>query len=162
MCNATIVNPVYFGKYLEYDRSRKNISVRKKILKNKALYLGLFIAVLTLAGCKKTVPVRDYNNMPFPQYSVGKNTAKSLEVAIVRAAVSLGWIPKIVQEGEIVATLNIRSHQLVVTIFYDAKEYSIKYKDSTNLMYDGKKIHRQYDNWTRNLISKINAFSIPE
>ena len=128
----------------------------------KLAYLGLFALSLTLSGCKKTMLVQDYNGQPFPQYSQENASVQSVEKAIVRAAVSLGWKPKVVKQGEILATLDIRNHQLVVNIHYDAKEYSIKYKDSTNLMYDGKKIHRQYGNWTRNLINSINAFSIPE
>jgi hypothetical protein len=132
----------------------------KDSLMKKLVYIGFISVIFTLVGCKKTMLVRDYVGQPFSQYNVDKNTLEHLEGSIVKAAVSLGWTAKKVQPGEIEATLNIRNHQLVVSIVFNEKAYSIHYKDSDNLMYNGKKIHRQYGNWTRNLINAINAFSI--
>ncbi|WP_196139433.1 hypothetical protein [Aliikangiella sp. G2MR2-5] len=126
----------------------------------QVVYLITLVAVLTLSGCKKTIPVRDFNSMPISGAHSEKSTVKSVETAILQACLSLGWKTRVVKQGEIEATLNIRKHQLVVSITHDNKEYSIKYKDSVNLLYDGKKIHRQYGNWTRNLMNSISAFSL--
>ncbi|MEI8617992.1 hypothetical protein P4S63_15015 [Pseudoalteromonas sp. B193] len=60
-------------------------------------------------------------------------------------------------EGKIKGVLDIRTHQLTVDIAYDKTAYSINYKDSINLNYNGKKIHRQYVNWVSNLIRHIDA-----
>ena len=61
--------------------------------------------------------------------------------------------------GEIVGTLNIRSHQAVVSIPYTAKSYSILYKDSTNLKYDAsaQTIHENYASWIQRLDGAIRT-----
>lgn len=124
------------------------------------LILASIMSFLFLAGCAKTIPVKDFSNQNFVQYGEHQITTESAELAIVRAAVSLGWTTEKVKPGEIKATLNIRSHQLVVQILFDETTYSINYLDSTNLKYDGEKIHRQYANWVTNLIKNINAQNI--
>ena len=126
----------------------------------KALYVGLLIMVVTLVGCKKTMLVHDYIDQPVPSYAQETSTTNSLEKSIVSAAMSLGWQVQVVNQGHIIAILKIRTHRLAVDISHDDKSYSIKYKDSTNLLYDGENIHRQYDNWIKNLINSINAFTV--
>lgn len=118
------------------------------------------VIVTLLMGCKTTVPVRNFDNQVIAQYGNTPSSAKSVEKAIVRAAVSLGWKTSITSDEEIVATLDIRKHQLVVLITHDDKNFSIRYKDSVNLKYNGQKIHRQYINWVTNLIRSINAQNI--
>lgn len=127
----------------------------------KKLYI-LFIAAMTLvlAGCNTTIPVRDYMNQSIPHYGNTPKTMSNVEKSIVKAAVSLGWQAHVIEQGKVEATLFIRSHKLVVEIIHDDKNYSIAYKDSVNLKYDGQKIHRQYANWVNNLINAINAENI--
>ena len=43
--------------------------------------------------------------------------------------------------GHIEATLYIRSHIAVVDVHYTTRSYSIRYKDRTDLNYDGDSIH---------------------
>ena len=77
-----------------------------------------------------------------------------------------GPIPQYVKaEGEIIATLDIRKHQLVVLITHDDESLSINYQSSVNLKYKehkykGYKIHRQYANWISNLLRAIDAQNI--
>ena len=54
-------------------------------------------------------------------------------------------------------TLNLRSHTAIVDITYDTRTYSIKYKDSTNLGYDGRNIHSNYNGWIENLDKGIQT-----
>ena len=56
-------------------------------------------------------------------------------------------------------TLNVRSHQAVVTIPYTTKTYSILYKDSSNLKYDAEKqtIHENYTGWIQRLDGAIRS-----
>ena len=42
-------------------------------------------------------------------------------------------------------------------VVYDTKSYSIKYKDSSNLNYDGKSIHKNYNGWVENLDKAIRS-----
>lgn len=123
--------------------------------------LILVLILVSLTGCKKTVTLRDYNSISLPSIKQSLTT-KDVEVAVLRGAVAKGWNTEKLKEGEILATLNVRAHQLVVLIEYDDKTFSVKYKDSTNLHYNRatNTIHRQYVNWTDNLISAIKTYSI--
>ena len=51
----------------------------------------------------------------------------------------------------------MRSHVAVVDVTYTTKAYSIRYKDSTNLGYDGEGIHPNYNGWIDRLDAAIRA-----
>jgi hypothetical protein len=42
-------------------------------------------------------------------------------------------------------------------IKYDTKQYSIAYKDSQGLQYDGAQIHKTYNGWVQRLDGRIKA-----
>ena len=42
-----------------------------------------------------------------------------------------------------------------VDITYTTESYSVVYKDSHELLYDGKEIHRNYNNWVLQLSDRI-------
>jgi hypothetical protein len=44
-----------------------------------------------------------------------------------------------------------------VDIPYNRQMYSIVYRDSNNLDYDGVNIHSNYNSWIQNLSAAINA-----
>jgi len=77
--------------------------------------------------------------------------------AIIRAGTQLGWQMKAERPGHIVGSLSLRTHVAVVDIDYDRKSYSIKYKDSTNLEYNGSTIHRNYNGWIQRLDQGIKS-----
>ncbi len=118
------------------------------------------VIIVFLMGCNSTVPIKNFENQSIAQYGEATSTKSSVEKSIVRAAISLGWKTEVKSEKEIIATLDIRKHQLVVVITHDDQNFSVKYKDSTNLKYNGRKIHRQYINWVTNLIRSIHAQNI--
>ena len=113
-----------------------------------------------MAGCKSTIPVPQYVDQPVAKSGTEISTVKDIERSIVRAAASLGWKTKIKSEGEILATLDIRKHQLVVLIKHDDKNLTVTYQSSVNLKYDGQKIHRQYANWVTNLLRAIDVQNV--
>ena len=82
-----------------------------------------------------------------------------VQKAIIQAGAALGWTMAVVKPGEIMGTLNVRSHQAIVTIPYTSKTYSILYKDSTNLKYDADKqtIHVNYASWIQRLDGAIRS-----
>ena len=82
-----------------------------------------------------------------------------VQKAIIQAGAGLGWTMAVVKRGEIIGTLNIRSHQAVVTIPYTSKTYSILYKDSSNLNYNAEKqtIHQNYTGWIQRLDGAIRS-----
>lgn len=111
--------------------------------------------ILLAAGCA-TQPV--YNVMDAS--IVASKADPSLDEvgrAIQRAGASLGWQMKQTKPGHILGTLQLRTHVAVVDVNYTAKSYSIVYKDSTNLNYDGTSIHRNYNGWIQNLDKGIRA-----
>ncbi len=127
----------------------------------KKFYVVVISALLiVLAGCKSTIPVPQYVDQPVAQYGKEVSTSKDVERSIVRAAASLGWKTKVKSEGEILATLDIRKHQLVILIKHDDKNLTVNYQSSVNLKYDGKKIHRQYANWVTNLLRAIDVQNV--
>ena len=114
----------------------------------------LVIAVVVLlVGCR-TADLYNVQNAPGASKAV---SMADVETAIRRAGHGLGW--QIVPQGpgKAEGTLVLRDHLAVVDITYDIKSYSIRYKDSSNLQYDGKTIHSNYNGWIQNLDKAIRT-----
>jgi hypothetical protein len=112
--------------------------------------------VLLAAGCRAPTPVYNVSNAPV---STAKSNPSLKEVGnvIVQAGASLGWQMKQTKPGHMLGTLNIRRHVAVVDINYSTSSYSIQYKDSAELNYDGSSIHPNYNSWIQNLDNRIRA-----
>lgn len=120
-------------------------------MRNAANVVAL-VVLAVFTGCR-TAPV--YN---VPWTSIPTDSARSSEDVgriIEAAALERDWTTERIRDGEIVATLKVRHHRAVVTISYDASHYQIRYKDSDVLLYDGKKIHRNYNHWIQALDARI-------
>ena len=126
-------------------------------LQLKRIHIFLFTLLVVFAGgCARLNPVY---NVDEAAVATGKTQASMDDIknAIVRAGGSLGWIMKPTGSGSIMGTLNLRKHVAVVEIKYNSKTYSILYKDSQNLDYDGKNIHSNYNGWIQNLNRAIQT-----
>ena len=121
----------------------------------KTSYIAVLLAlsILALGGCRSN-PVLNIEQSPVTVITA-KTSAESVKTSIIRATRSLGWTVKEVAPGHLEATLRLRAHVAVVDIKYSAKEYSILYKDSANLNYDGVNIHSNYNSWIQNLDRNI-------
>ena len=110
------------------------------------------IAVLLLVGCRGGGV---YNVQGAPVAGSKVVAMQDVETAIRRAGASLGWqiVPR--APGRAEGILILRDHRAVVDITYDTKTYSIQYKDSRNLGYDGTTIHANYNGWVQNLDKAI-------
>jgi hypothetical protein len=113
------------------------------------------ILALVLVGCRSN-PVYNVEGAPVSTSTRGYNL-RDVRNAIQQAGVSLGWQMKDVQPGLIVGTLVVRDHMAQVEIPYDRTSYSIIYRDSQNLNYDGVSIHSNYNGWIQRLNGAINA-----
>ena len=108
------------------------------------------LAILLIACAGQ--PVHNIDNAPInvssPNYDLADVTK-----AIQRAGTGLGWQMKEETPGHIVGKLYIRSHVAIVDITYTLDEYSVNYKDSTNLKYNASNntIHKNYNGWIKNL-----------
>ncbi|MDX2507536.1 MAG: hypothetical protein QNL62_24100 [Gammaproteobacteria bacterium] len=116
----------------------------------------LMILALFLIGCR-TAPVAVIADAPINTAS-GKTPALSLVTKeIINAGVQLGWQMKNQKSGHMIATLYLREHMVKVDIYYSSSEYSINYKDSNNMNYDGDNIHSNYNSWVQNLSNAIRT-----
>jgi hypothetical protein len=89
--------------------------------------------------------------------SVGQYSMKDIKNAIMRAGAGLGWNIREVAPGRLEGTLHLRTHMAQVDIPYSKDNYSIIYKASDNLRYDGEKIHSNYNGWIQNLDKAIKS-----
>jgi len=126
------------------------------MLSAKWLAIAASVLVLLAGGCRAPMPVYNVTDAPV---AASKPSPSLDEVgkAIQRAGVALGWQMKETKPGHMLATLALRKHVAVVDVNYGVKSYSIRYKDSTELGYDGQNIHPNYNGWIQNLDKGIRA-----
>jgi hypothetical protein len=82
-------------------------------------------------------------------------TQPQVEQAIVKAGIELGWRLNKIRDGLMTGTLTTHYNTAVIEIRYDASTYSINHQESTNMEYDGKKIHKDYNNLIKDFSSAI-------
>jgi hypothetical protein len=118
------------------------------------LVASLFLALI---GCRGASPI--YNISSSPVVSNKTATVDDVQKAILRAGATLGWQMAQQEAGKVEGVLVLRNHRAVVDIAYDARNYSIKYKDSSNLNYapEAQTIHNNYNGWIQNLDKAIRA-----
>ena len=125
-------------------------------MKSKSLGIAfLIMTTLMFAGCTSK-PIYNVSNEPITANN-GTPTESQMIKAIIRAGSSLGWTMQKDSPGHIIGTLDIRDHIAIVDITYNSDTYSITYKDSNNLNYNGTKIHRNYNTWVNNLNNAIKV-----
>ena len=122
--------------------------------KTTLVIMTLVLSTLLFSGCR-TNPVRNVNDNPTNVSS--KASLAQVRDGIVRAGTALGWAMNADAPGHVLGTLNLRKHVAVVDINYDREKYSITYKNSTNLKYDGTNIHSNYNGWIENLDNAIRT-----
>ncbi len=113
------------------------------------------LLALALVGCRSN-PVYNVEGTPISTSTSGYSL-REVRDAIQQAGVSLGWQMQDIKPGLIVGTLYLRDHMAQVEIPYSRSSYSILYKDSQNLNYDGANIHSNYNGWIQRLNGAINA-----
>ena len=120
--------------------------------------LGCMVLVVVTA-CRGGGQIYQVRDAPVVTASGKELRLEDVRKEIIQAGVALGWQMTVAKPGEIIGTLNIRSHQAVVTIPYTTKTYSILYKDSSNLKYDAEKqtIHENYSGWIQRLDGAIRS-----
>ena len=112
---------------------------------------------LLLIGCAP-MPVQNVDNAPV-NIANSNYDLSDVTKAIKVAGSGLGWQMKEESPGHIVGSLYLRTHVAVVDITYTLDEFSINYKDSTNLKDDASSntIHKNYNGWIQNLTNAINV-----
>ena len=127
-------------------------------MKMRSLFKILLItlALALFAGCR-TAPIYNVDNAPVVSSTGKALSSTQVRDAIIHAGTSLGWQMAAKTPGHIIGTLYLRGTMAQVDIKYSPKSYSIEYKNSEKLKYDGKNIHKNYNGWIMNLQNRINA-----
>lgn len=118
----------------------------------RILFLTAGLSTL-LAACTSHQLMNVYDR-PVPDRYDGKaQSAETVAKAIQTGCIDKGWVCREVEPGVIDASLSVRKHRASAVINYSAERYSIVYKDSYLLDYNGKRntIHRNYNRWINNL-----------
>lgn len=118
--------------------------------------LSFFLSIPAHAQFGRTQPVYDVVDTPISAVSGKTLSLDQVRSIIVQATKARGWIVQEVAPNHLVATITPRSHMAAVDITFTTKTFSIKYKNSDNLLYDGKEIHRNYNKWVKLLEDDIN------
>lgn len=125
-------------------------------MKAKRWWAGCIgVMALVLIGCAGN-PIYNVANAPVTTTTRGY-AVRDVRGAILQAGTSLGWQMRENRPGLIIGTLRLRDHMAQVEIPYNRRNYSIIYRDSDNLNYDGANIHRNYNSWVQRLDKAINA-----
>lgn len=111
---------------------------------------------LLLVGCTSR-PIYNVEDMVVITGTGAKLSQQEVRRAVVKAAVSKGWSVKDLGPGRVQATVRVRRHMARVVIAYSPRSYSITYRSSGLLGYDGQNIHRSYNRWIRGLEQRING-----
>jgi hypothetical protein len=90
------------------------------------------------------MPMERLENVPV---SYSGDVAQPIE----RALTARGWVVTDRRPGEIDAALVGADFRADITVAYTQTSYSVRYRNSENLGYDGVNIHRHYNNWLNNL-----------
>ena len=115
------------------------------------------VAAVGMAGCRTGGVYDVVDAQVMGPAGAPKLSSEQVRNAITRAGQGLGWQIKELQPFLLEGTLTLRGHMARVNIPYSAERYSIVYKDSENLQYDGKSIHSNYNGWVQNLDKAIKA-----
>ncbi len=124
-------------------------------IKSGVVIVGVSL-LLALAACAAK-PILNVKDSPISTKNGQSLQASQVRQAILTAGVGLGWKIVDVKPGLLEGTLRLREHTAVVDIPYDTKNYSITFKNGTNLGEKDGQIHKNYNGWVQNLDRGINA-----
>ncbi|MDV7341018.1 hypothetical protein RYZ26_15535 [Terasakiella sp. A23] len=112
--------------------------------------LSVFVCLL-LTGCFGRIqPLYSVYNHPVPS-SADFMSLREISEVIELSAVNRKWLVEEQYPGLLTLTFRKKTHMAVVEVSFDQSNYSIKYVNSTHLLYNGTTIHRNYNRWVANL-----------
>lgn len=114
------------------------------------------LLVLALFGC---------TSQPLLRPSRGLTPARepaAVEAAILKALRNRGGAAQKEQPGVLLATIDVRTHQVVTRITYSGIGVHVDYVSSRNMDYERKadgteEIHRNYNGWVANVLRDTEA-----
>jgi hypothetical protein len=124
--------------------------------------LLISVVMASTAYARSAVPIEDHDKIPVVA-SVNKDiSAEQVRQAIIVGGARRAWTFADSGAGQLTGTLVVRNkHTVNVTVDYNSKSYSIRYKDSSNMQYVMENgvpvIHPFYNKWIDNLIADVNV-----
>jgi hypothetical protein len=120
-----------------------------RILRLLALATALFALN---AQAKNTEAIGNFENQTAITGAGQPASVQQIKAALMTAGSPRGWVVKEVAPGQLAATVNVRNkHIVTVDIAVTPGLYSIKYRDSVNMNYDGMNINPHYNKWVQML-----------
>ncbi len=120
----------------------------------RTILVVLLILSASLLSCRKAY-VRDIPENTIPTTYDKSLTVEEIEAAIIMGGNEAGWNMRKQEPGLIVGVIQVRQHEAEVGIRYTATTWSITYRNSSNLKYNGEKIHVNYNKWVSRLADAI-------
>lgn len=119
--------------------------------------LAFLLASASAFAAGTPEPVANFRDMPVK--TMGETpSASQVRAAIVAAGRKRQWMMVDAEPGRLIATLMVRGkHRAEVDISYSPQSFSVVYRDSENLNYDGAQIHNAYNRWVKDLVFNISA-----
>lgn len=123
--------------------------------------LALVLAFAALnAIARGNTPVMNHEAVAATTASGKPASAEQIRTALVAAGAQRGWQITPAGNGKALAVLDVRGkHRVSADITYTSGQYSIKYRDSSNMNFDpaSNTIHPKYNMWVQALIDDTRA-----
>ncbi|WP_034913971.1 MULTISPECIES: lipoprotein [Erwinia] len=108
------------------------------------------VAIMALAGCARTEPVKNVKETVSAKYS-----GEQIKKAVTEAGLARQWVMQPAGPGVINGHLMQRGHRADIRVTYGTGQYAIDYVSSQNLLAENGQIHRNYNRWIANLDQDI-------
>ena len=123
-----------------------------------AILLVLAVVTATVGLACRVVPMEHPRVMLAPT-----RDQEAVRQALEKALRNRGWTFEEQSPGSILATINVRSHEVVSRITYTGSSLEFAYVSSKDMMYQAgsngtEKIHRNYNGWIANVIRDTQAY----
>lgn len=124
--------------------------------------LPVLLGIFFLASCA-TEQMHKVDKVDYGYYTKKGLTMEKVRATIERTAVRNGWQLSDQKEGSFVGKREWGGgkHNIVVDVLYDLRKFSINYRDSHQMRYDGSWIHNSYNRMVQKLeediIAAVNA-----
>jgi hypothetical protein len=137
-------------------RERRSVALEHGI--RGAILLALAVIPATLGLACRVVQMDRPSVMLTPT-----RDQEAVKQALEKALRNRGWTYVEEKPGSILATIDVRSHQVVSRITYTGSSLEFAYVSSKDMMYQVgangvEKIHRNYNGWIANVIRDTHAY----
>jgi len=118
---------------------------------------ALWLASTGIFAAASSEPIANFQNLPVKTRGDTPSLSQ-VRAAIVAAGRKRNWVIVEGEPGQLRGTLLVRGkHRAEIDIAYSPQSYSVIYRNSESLNYDGQNIHPSYNRWVKDLIFNIES-----